>query len=89
MTVRALERASTPHAKTSFAGAPELHPLVQSLQSILKQIDDEYERERDRLMRTLPEASVKDRALGMLKSRHLERRETYARELAALIQSTR
>jgi hypothetical protein len=58
---------------------------VQSLQSILKQIDDEYERERDRLIRTLPEASVKDRALGMPKSRYLERRETYVRELAALL----
>ena len=59
---------------------------MQSLQSVLKQIDDEYERERDRFMRNLPEASVKDRALAMLKSRHLERREIYVRELAALIE---
>ena len=85
MTVRGLESISTPDAKTSSDGPPDLQPLVQSLQSILKQIDDDYERERDRLMRTLPEASVKVRALGMLESRHLERRETYARELAALL----
>ena len=39
-------------------------------------------------MRTLPEASVKDRALAMLKTRHLGRREIYARELAALIERT-
>jgi hypothetical protein len=70
---------------TAFRGSSEQQPLVQSLQSILKEIDDEYERERDRLMEVLPEASVKDRALAMLKSRHLERRETYARELAALL----
>jgi hypothetical protein len=30
---------------------------------------------------------VKDRALAMLKSRHLARRENYARELAALLQA--
>ncbi len=88
MTVRSLERTSTPDAKTGFDGPPELQPLVQSLQSILTQIDDEYERERERLMGTLPEARVKDRALAMLKSRHLERRENYVRELAALLQGT-
>ncbi|MFD0461438.1 hypothetical protein ACFQY9_05655 [Microvirga aerilata] len=57
---------------------------MQSLQSILKQVDDEYERERERLVRTLPDGRVKDRALAMLKSRHLERRGNYVRELAAL-----
>jgi hypothetical protein len=86
MTVLTLDRTSSPEAETSFRGPPELQPLVQSLQSVLKRIDDEYERERDRLLRTLPEASVKDRALAMLKSRHLGRREIYARELAALIE---
>jgi hypothetical protein len=84
MTVLTLDRTSSPEAETGSEGPSELQPLVQSLQSVLKQIDDEYERERDRLMRTLPEASVKDRALAMLKSRHLERRENYVRELAAL-----
>jgi hypothetical protein len=88
MTGQTLDRTFSPEAESSYTGPSELQPLVQSLQSILKQIDDEYERERDRLMRTLPEASVKDRALAMLKSRHLERRENYARELAALLQHT-
>jgi hypothetical protein len=84
MTVQALDRTSSTKAETSYTGPLELQPLMQSLQSILKQIDDEYERERDHLMRTLPEASVKDRAFTMLKSRHHARRENYARELAAL-----
>ena len=88
MTVQTLDETSSPEVETRFRGPLELQPLVQSLQSILKQIDDEYERERDRLMRTLPEASVKDRALAMLKTRHLNRRENYARELAALLQGT-
>jgi hypothetical protein len=87
MTVQKLDKTSSPEAETSFEGPLGFQPLVQSLQAVLKQIDDEYERERDRLMRTLPEASVKDRALAMLKSRHLARRENYARELAALLQA--
>ena len=84
MTTQTLDGNSGPEAETRYTGSSELQPLVQSLQSVLKQIDDEYERERDRLLRTLPEASVKDRALAMLRSRHLERRENYVRELAAL-----
>jgi hypothetical protein len=84
MTTQTLDGNSGPEAETGDTGPSELQPLVQSLQSVLKQIDEEYERERDRLLRTLPEASVKDRALAMLKSRHLERRENYVRELAAL-----
>ena len=88
MTVQAPEGTSSHKAETSFRGSSDLQPLVLSLQSVLKQIDDEYERERDYLVRTLPEASVKDRALAMLKTRHLNRRENYVRELAALLQST-
>ena len=84
MTVRTLGTIASLEAEISLTGPSELQPLVQSLLSVLKQIDDEYERERDRLMRTLPEASVKDRALAMLKTRHLDRRKNYVRELAAL-----
>ncbi|MBL0403818.1 hypothetical protein JKG68_07575 [Microvirga aerilata] len=84
MIFQTLDKTSCTGAQTSFRGPSELQPLVQSLQSILKQVDDEYERERERLVRTLPDGRVKDRALAMLKSRHLERRGNYVRELAAL-----
>jgi hypothetical protein len=67
------------------AASVEDHPLVRSLRSILREIDDEYERERENLRRTLPDTNVKDRTLAMLKARHLQRRETYARELSALL----
>ena len=63
----------------------EGHPLVRSLRSILREIDDEYERERETLRQTLPDTNVKDRTLAMLKARHLQRRENYVRELAALL----
>jgi hypothetical protein len=62
-----------------------LQPLVRSLRAILQEIDDEYERERDKLCRTLPDTLVKDRALAMLKARHRERRKNYVRELTAIL----
>jgi hypothetical protein len=64
--------------------AVEDHPLVKSLRAILKELDDQYERERQSLIATLPDTSVKDRALAMLESRHFQRRENYSRELIAL-----
>jgi hypothetical protein len=71
-----------------FAAACEDNPLVKSLRSIPKEIDDQYERERQNLIATLPDTSAKDRALGMLESRHHQRREDYLRELAALLERT-
>jgi hypothetical protein len=68
--------------------AVEDHPLVKSLRSILKEMDDQYERERQSLIATLPNTSVKDRALAMLESRHHQRRESYSQELAVLLERT-
>jgi hypothetical protein len=66
--------------------AVEDHPLVKSLRAILKELDDQYERERQNLIATLPNTGVKDRALAMLESRHYQRRENYLRELTALLE---
>ena len=44
-----------------------------------------YEQERDRLIQTLPEASVKDRALVDAQGPSPDRRENDVRELAALV----
>ena len=85
MTFQTADTTSYHEVETIFEEPSQLQPLVQSLQSILKEIDDEYERERDRLSRTLPETCVKDRALTMLKARHGQRRRTYVRELTAIL----
>ena len=66
--------------------AVEDHLLVKSLRAILKELDDQYERERQSLIATLPNTGVKDRALAMLGSRHHQRRENYSRELTALLE---
>jgi hypothetical protein len=65
----------------------EDHPLVRSLRVILRQMDEQYERQRQDLIATLPNSPVKDRALAMLESRHHQRLENYSRELAALLAS--
>jgi hypothetical protein len=71
-----------------FAATSEDNPLVKSLRSILKELDDQYERERQNLIATLPNTSVKNRALAMLEARHHQRRQNYLRELAALLERT-
>ena len=53
--------------------------------AILKEMDDQYERQRQDLITTLPNSHVKDRALAMLEARHQQRRENYSREMAALL----
>ena len=85
VTFQTVDRTSCHEAEVSFSGPSELQPLLLSVQSVLTQIDDEYERERDKLSQTLPNTSARDRALVVLQARHLARRENYVRELATLI----
>lgn len=88
VTFQTVDRTSCHKAEVSFSGPSELQPLVLSLQSVLKQIGGEYERERDKLTQTLPNTSARDRALMIRQARHLARRENYVRELATLIGQT-
>jgi hypothetical protein len=85
MIFQTVDRASYDDIETSFKKPSQLQPLVESLESILKEIDGEYERERDNLSKTLPDTCVKDRALAMLKARHRERRRNYVRELTVIL----
>jgi len=71
--------------QTAETTVAEDHPLVKSLQSILEEMDDQYERQRQDLIETLPDTHVKDRALAMLESRHHQRRVIYSRELTELL----
>ncbi len=81
-------RADSSDSVSGFAATAEDHPLVKSLRSILREIDDQYEQERQDLIATLRNTGVKDRALAMLTSRHHQRRANYLRELAALLERT-
>ncbi len=81
------QKASSAAARgngNGFNEALEDHPLVKALCSILKGLDEQYERERQNLIMTLPDTSAKDRALAMLVSQYFQRRENYLRELTVL-----
>lgn len=84
MTDQKAESAATSGNGIGVEAALEDHPLVKALCSILKGLDDQYERERQNLILTLPDTSMKDRALAMLESQHHQRRENYLQELTAL-----
>jgi hypothetical protein len=86
VTCQNVNSAASDSGISRFAAPVEDHPLVKSLLSILKEIDDQYERERQNLIIAPPNTSVKDSALAMLKSRHHQRRNNYLRELAALLE---
>ena len=59
---------------------------MRSLQSILNEMDDQYERQRQDLIATLPTSHVKDRR-STLEARHRQRRENDSRETTALLES--
>jgi hypothetical protein len=81
-------RAVISQGSTGSNASSEDYPLVRSLRAILRQLDEEYERECENLRTTLPNSKVKDWALAISKARYLERRENYAREFSALLDST-
>lgn len=64
--------------------SPDLQPLLQSLLKTLADIDFEYEQDRERLLNSVGDATVRDSLLKMLGERHRERREPYIRHLAVL-----
>ncbi|QRM33544.1 hypothetical protein [Microvirga sp. VF16] len=84
MTDQKTCRTTTNGNGVGLDAALEDHPLIRSLCFLLKELDEQHERERQNLNITLPDTSVKDRALAMLESQYFHRRETYLRELTAL-----
>ena len=66
--------------------SPSYQPLMQSLLATLADLDFDYEKEREKLSSTTPDANIKIRALEKLKTRHRERREPYIQQLAILQQ---
>jgi hypothetical protein len=69
--------------------SPNLQPLLQSLLAALADIDFEYERQRETISNQSPDTGLKTRALEKLKAQHLERRDPYVQQLAALQESIR
>jgi hypothetical protein len=64
--------------------SPALQPLMQSLLSVLADIDFAYEREHESVSRSIKDVGLKTRLLERLRERHCERREPYAQQLTIL-----
>jgi len=64
--------------------SPTDTPLLQSLLSILADIDFEYEQARDKISKNPPDLNLKIRILEKLKAQHQERRMPYIQQLAIL-----
>ncbi|WP_204217675.1 hypothetical protein [Microvirga pudoricolor] len=68
----------------SYVYPQDLQPLLQALLTTLTDLDFEYDRERERLSRTLKDPSLKIRVLEKLKQKHRDRRTPYLQQLAIL-----
>jgi hypothetical protein len=60
--------------------------LLASLSTTLRNMDFEYEREREKIQSSTPNPSLTAKALERLRELHLERREPYLRQVAILQQ---
>lgn len=64
--------------------SPDILPLMQSLLRTLADIDFEFERDRETILKSAVEEPLKQRAIATLNKRHHERRAPYVRELDEL-----
>jgi hypothetical protein len=69
---------------SSSVYAPAIRTLMRSLLSALADIDFAYERERERVSRTVKDAGLRMRLLKGLSERHRERRDIYVQQLTTL-----
>ena len=64
--------------------SPDILPLLQSLLGALADIDFEYQKDRETILKSAIEEPLKQRAIVALATRHHERRAPYLRELDKL-----
>jgi hypothetical protein len=62
----------------------DILPLAQSLLGALADIDFEYQKERETILKSATEEPFKQRAIATLAKRHRERRDPYLREFDKL-----
>ena len=64
--------------------SPDILPLLQSLLAALADIDFEYQKDRETILKSAIEEPFKQRAIATLAKRHHERRDPYLREIDKL-----
>lgn len=76
--------ATTSAEQPSRAHNPQ--NLLQSLLTTLRNMDSQYEREREQIESSSRDAGMRFRSLERLREFHVERREPYVRQIAILQQ---
>ena len=66
------------------AYSPDILPLLQSLLAALADIDFEYQKDRETILKSAIEEPFKQRAIATLAKRHHEQRAPYLREIDEL-----
>ena len=64
--------------------SPDILPLTQSLLRALADIDFEYQKDRETILKSAIEEPFKQRAIATLAKRHHEQRAPYLREIDEL-----
>ncbi len=64
--------------------SPTILPMMQSLLRVLGDIDFEYQKDRETILKSAIEETLKRRAIATLAKRHHERRAPYLREIHRL-----
>jgi hypothetical protein len=64
--------------------SPDILPLMQSLLGALADIDFEFQKDRETILKSPIEGPLKQRAIATLAKRHRERRDPYVREIDKL-----
>lgn len=64
--------------------SPDILPLMQSLLRVLADIDFEFQKDRETILKSAIEEPLKRRAIATLAKRHHERRDPYLKEIGKL-----
>jgi len=85
MSFAMLKRLSSgPSRQPPGTYSPDILPLLQSLLGGLADIDFEYQKDRETILKSPIEEPLKQRAIATLAKRHHERRDPYLREIHRL-----
>ena len=76
--------SSEPSRQPPGTYSPDILPLLQSLLGGLSDIDFEFQKDRETILKSPIEEPLKQRAVATLAKRHHERRDPYLRELEKL-----
>jgi hypothetical protein len=85
MSFAMLKRLSSePSRQPPGTYSPDILPLLQSLLAVLADIDFEFQKDRETILKSAIDEPLKQRAIATLAEQHHERRDPYLQEIDKL-----